>query len=73
MIAGERRLLYLWMILGVAVGMGTAGTTFILSRLVFGESPFLSALITLAGVMMPHSIGVAILRYRLFDIDAPIL
>jgi hypothetical protein len=59
-----------WMILGVALGMGTAGATFILSRLVFGDSPLLSALITVAGVMMPLSIGVAILRYRLFDIDA---
>jgi hypothetical protein len=61
--SGERRQQLKWLMTGSAVAGVGIGTSFLLSG-TFGGA------FTLAGfVALPLSIGIAVLRYRLFDID----
>jgi hypothetical protein len=66
--SGERRQQLKWLLTGSAIG----GVCFAVSLTSGGSSGFLHILSIIAivgGLALPLSIGVAILKYRLFDID----
>jgi hypothetical protein len=65
--SGERRQQLKWLLAGTAVVLAGAPLSILLSLL---RSPSWVGILVLAGfVALPVSIGVAVLKYRLFDID----
>ena len=58
-----------WLAFGLVVGLGGGIATYALQAWLLGPSPALEALIGLFFLVLPISLAVAILRYRLFDID----
>jgi hypothetical protein len=68
----ERRQQLKWLLFGIVVGFSGAVAVVLVSSLDTHPSPIAQAVITLGAVVtlaFPASIGVGILKYRLYDID----
>ena len=70
--SGERRQQLKWLMSGAAVCMAAVAVTAVVGTLDESVSPALAAILNVVSVgiaALPVSVGVAILKYRLYDID----
>jgi len=68
-LTGERRLQQKWLLCGAAIFVISVASSFVFSNSTSGIGAKISAVATIGFVALPVSLGVGILKFRLYDID----